>query len=267
MRKIVLERVQRICKKDGKDVRRTMPHQGVCKRHGWILLSTVCLLTCQGMGKYVHSTTWRMPFERNGGTWPTHLFCRTRFVDTQHHSGQCCHSLFAAVTFWQLKSTSYGFIASFLNIENEYLNKCNVQPETRPKLCKNCATRWFHRCSIICKPSAVNMRSGPNQTLALACARWVMANQTFSGPTTFGVFPAIASFGTGYIQQGRLCYFVFAHFQCIWGCREVDERGPMLDSNHVGRMDNLDERLDWLHQTPSPHRRVVTTTVLATSSL
>ena len=37
--------------------------------------------------------------------------------------------------------------------------------------------------------------------MALAYARMVMANQTFVGITSFGVFPVIASFGTVYISK------------------------------------------------------------------
>ena len=47
----------------------------------------------------------------------------------------------------------------------------------------------------------VTIHNGPNETIALAFARMVMANQTIVGITTFGVFPAIASFGTGYIRK------------------------------------------------------------------
>jgi hypothetical protein len=45
----------------------------------------------------------------------------------------------------------------------------------------------------------VTIHNGSTETIALAYARMVMANQTIAGISTFGVFPAIASFGTGYI--------------------------------------------------------------------
>jgi hypothetical protein len=47
----------------------------------------------------------------------------------------------------------------------------------------------------------VTIHNGPTETIALAFARMVMAKQTIVGITTFGVFPAIASFGTGYIRK------------------------------------------------------------------
>jgi len=58
-------------------------------------------------------------------------------------------------------------------------------------------------------PNAViSIRNGPEESLALAYARLVMANQTFCSPSTFSIFPAIASFGTSYIQRANLTKFV-----------------------------------------------------------
>jgi hypothetical protein len=47
----------------------------------------------------------------------------------------------------------------------------------------------------------VTIHNGRNETIALAYARMVMANQTMVGISSFGVFPAIACFGTGYIRK------------------------------------------------------------------
>jgi hypothetical protein len=47
----------------------------------------------------------------------------------------------------------------------------------------------------------VTIHNGRSETIALAYARMVMANQTIVGITSFGVFPAIACFGTGYIRK------------------------------------------------------------------
>lgn len=46
----------------------------------------------------------------------------------------------------------------------------------------------------------VRVHNSPDETIALTYARLVLANQTVAGISTFGVFPAIASFGTGYIR-------------------------------------------------------------------
>ena len=49
--------------------------------------------------------------------------------------------------------------------------------------------------------AAVSVHNQPNETLALSYARLVMANQSFVSISTFGVFPAAATFGTGYFYQ------------------------------------------------------------------
>jgi len=69
-----------------------------------------------------------------------------------------------------------------------------------------------HRCRVVVTalvdflaerfPDArITIHNGPNETIALAYARMVMANQTMAGITSFGVFPAVASFGTGYARS------------------------------------------------------------------
>jgi hypothetical protein len=47
----------------------------------------------------------------------------------------------------------------------------------------------------------VSIRNDVTDTIAVTFARMIMANQTISGISTFGVMPAIATFGTGYIRS------------------------------------------------------------------
>jgi hypothetical protein len=47
----------------------------------------------------------------------------------------------------------------------------------------------------------VAVHNRPGDTIALTYARMILANQTIAGISTFGVFPSIASFGTGYIRR------------------------------------------------------------------
>lgn len=49
-------------------------------------------------------------------------------------------------------------------------------------------------------PSAtIRIHNGRNETISLAYARMIMANQTIAATSSFGVFPVTAAFGTGYI--------------------------------------------------------------------
>jgi len=70
----------------------------------------------------------------------------------------------------------------------------------------------FERCKIVVLslvdyirehfPNArIRIHNGPNETIALAYARMIMANQTIVGISSFGVFAAIGTFGTGYIRK------------------------------------------------------------------
>jgi hypothetical protein len=45
----------------------------------------------------------------------------------------------------------------------------------------------------------ITVHNGPDETIALAYARLVMAKQAISGISSFAVFPAIATFGIGYV--------------------------------------------------------------------
>lgn len=48
----------------------------------------------------------------------------------------------------------------------------------------------------------IRIHNGPHETVALAFARLIMANQTLAlFPSTFSIFPTIASFGTGYFPR------------------------------------------------------------------
>ena len=46
----------------------------------------------------------------------------------------------------------------------------------------------------------VRVLNDARETLALKYTRMIMANQTIVGISSFGVFPAMASFGTGYLR-------------------------------------------------------------------
>lgn len=66
--------------------------------------------------------------------------------------------------------------------------------------------------------STIYIRNDPKETLALAYARLVMANQTFISPSTFSIFPAIASYGKSFVQRSNLTYFVLpiaAHYDDV----------------------------------------------------
>jgi hypothetical protein len=49
--------------------------------------------------------------------------------------------------------------------------------------------------------SRIRIHNGPEETIALAYARMIMANETIAGISTFGVFPVLSTFGRGYLRS------------------------------------------------------------------
>jgi hypothetical protein len=53
-------------------------------------------------------------------------------------------------------------------------------------------------------PSAkISIRNTVNDTLPVSFARLIMANQSFTTLSSFGIWPVIGGFGKGYFQQGN----------------------------------------------------------------
>jgi hypothetical protein len=52
--------------------------------------------------------------------------------------------------------------------------------------------------------ATVRIRNDPSETIAIAYSRMVMANQTVAGMSSFGVFPLLGTFGTGYFLRPKL---------------------------------------------------------------
>lgn len=57
----------------------------------------------------------------------------------------------------------------------------------------------------------ISIHNNANESVALAYTRMIMANQTIVGTSSFGVFPAIATLGTGYLRRPD-----FSHFPKYW---------------------------------------------------
>lgn len=94
----------------------------------------------------------------------------------------------------------------------------------------------------------VTVRNGPGETSAVAMARLVMAKTaTFCGPTTFGVFPSIASFGTAYVHSGATNYFVAEVAERYDDVDVMDE--PLLTSTTMMKNMSLNETIQWLLRT------------------
>jgi hypothetical protein len=62
-------------------------------------------------------------------------------------------------------------------------------------------TAFVEQLSESFPKARIRIHNGSNETIALAYARMIMAKQVIVGIGSFGVFPALATFGTGYIRK------------------------------------------------------------------
>lgn len=76
------------------------------------------------------------------------------------------------------------------------------------------------------------VRNTPDDTIPLTYARLTMASQTITSMSTFGIFPAIATFGQGYYQKsGRQNRFASSIPSLLPNFHEMD--GPMMSSPSI----------------------------------
>jgi len=66
--------------------------------------------------------------------------------------------------------------------------------------CRIVVTAFIEHLQRRFPKARIRVHNSRNETIALTYARLILANQTVAGISTFGVFPAIASFGTGYVR-------------------------------------------------------------------
>jgi hypothetical protein len=76
--------------------------------------------------------------------------------------------------------------------------------------------------------SRITIHNGPHETIALAYARMVMANQSIAGISTFGVFPVLSTFGTGYLHQPHGVPSVTSWLFAKHGNRSISQVVPNL---------------------------------------
>ena len=81
----------------------------------------------------------------------------------------------------------------FIDNDDDSSDRCCILIED---LVKYLQERFSH--------AIITIHNGPKETTALAYARMIMANQTYGGISSFGIFPVVATFGQGYIRQQHI---------------------------------------------------------------
>jgi hypothetical protein len=96
-------------------------------------------------------------------------------------------------------------------------------------------------------PSAeIRIHNDVNETLPMTYARLIMADQSFTTLSSFGIFPVIGGFGKGYFQRGHSKLNMFANHLPEYHPESLFIMdGDFKSSGTMAHMD-LQSILDWL---------------------
>lgn len=77
------------------------------------------------------------------------------------------------------------------------------QDRRKAKKCKQIVYVMVDYLRKVFPNASVTIHNGANDTLPVTYGRLVMANQTITSLSSFGIFPAMGTFGNGYFQKGN----------------------------------------------------------------
>jgi hypothetical protein len=115
----------------------------------------------------------------------------------------------------------------------------------RVSSCRNATYLLVETLQGFLPETRIAIHNGPNETLPLAYARLVMANQSFTTLSSFGIFPVIGTFGHGYFQRGNRGVNPFANFLPELMPNLHMMTAPVLTMGAMRNM-NLTSILEWL---------------------
>lgn len=97
--------------------------------------------------------------------------------------------------------TSIGIVTQPLNGDGTAQLRLRDRGKRRRERCIIVVHAFVEHLQTHFPAARVSIRNNANETIALTFARMIMAKQTVVGITTFGVFPAVATFGMAYIRR------------------------------------------------------------------
>lgn len=89
----------------------------------------------------------------------------------------------------------------------------------------------------------VRVRNNPNESIPEVLSRLIMAKYNFCVRSTFCLLPAIASYGTSYVQKGGTAYFVGDVSKVYDNVKLINE--PFLFAHEIKEM-GFNSTLKWL---------------------
>jgi len=125
------------------------------------------------------------------------------------------------------------------------LERLRIRDRETAANCKRVVYTLVQYLSDLFPNSTVTVRNSINDTLPLTWARLIMANQTFTSLSSFGIFPAMGTFGQGYFQRGNSGVNLFnEHVPNILHNTHL-MNSPVLGSYQSATI-GIDPVIDWL---------------------
>jgi hypothetical protein len=81
------------------------------------------------------------------------------------------------------------------------VRSADIDMKKKPQRCRQVIEAFVDHLQQRFPHARIRLRNDPHESIALTYARMVMAKQVVIGISTFGVFPAVASFGRSYIRE------------------------------------------------------------------
>jgi hypothetical protein len=128
-----------------------------------------------------------------------------------------------------------------------FTNSSSVRYQDRPHIdtCKNIVERLVSYLQQHFPNAKVRVRNDPKESIPKVMSRLILANYTFCARSTFCLFPAMASFGTSYVQEQGVAYFFDAISKAYDNIHLMQE--PFLKSAEINEK-GINHTLEWLVQ-------------------
>jgi hypothetical protein len=103
----------------------------------------------------------------------------------------------------------------------------------------------------------VSIRNDPTESLEMVYSRLILAKQNICVRSTFCLFPAIAAFGTSFVQEGGVAYFMPQVAQVYDNIQLMN--GTVLKSYEISKR-GIQSTIAWLVEEEEDNRHSKTNT-------
>ncbi|KAL3921151.1 MAG: hypothetical protein SGILL_002897 [Bacillariaceae sp.] len=131
-----------------------------------------------------------------------------------------------------------------------FTNSSGARKQDRPHMgmCQSIVERLVSYLQQHFPGATIQVRNDPHESIPKVMSRLILANYTFCARSTFCLYPAVASFGTSYVQEGGVAYFFDAVSKAYDNIHLM--RDPFLRSAEINEK-GFNYTLEWLVQENS----------------